>query len=166
MATTELDILKQTIDRSNEQGQVISKIVTEMQELKTEMESLYGEVKEEFEKFKETIPLSGPEADRLQSFAYKKAHQFTEEFFGKKVSQELYMKKFGHLISGVYRQVKNKYGVSKYTQVKHMNAEDAITFVQSLELKDLPSNYLRLTDSQEETALKHSDNLSKCFPRG
>ncbi len=49
--TTQLDLLKQTIDRSNEQGQVISEIVTEMLELKTEMTSLYEDIREEFEEF-------------------------------------------------------------------------------------------------------------------
>ena len=161
--TTQLDLLKQTIDRSNEQGQVISEIVTEMLELKTEMTSLYEDIREEFEEFRKTIPLSGPEADRLKILAQKKAYELTTTYFNKKVSDELFSKKYGHIISGVYTAIRSHFEVSKYNQVRHKEAARAFDFVKNLKIDDLKPNYLRLTDVQYEISLKHDDDIPQDF---
>ena len=47
--------------------------------------------------------------------------------------------------------------VQKKTMQKNTPEE---VYVKSLELMDLPKNYLRLTDSQEEKAEKNGDNIS------
>lgn len=135
----------------------IQKHKAEMLEMKTEFKELYTEMKEEFEEFKNTVPLTGPQADRLHMFATKKGHQFTKQFFGQEVSQELYMKKFGHLIRGIYTAIKKRFEVNKYTLVRRVDGEQAIAFVENLTLKDLPQNYMRLTDSQIDTAARHGD---------
>ena len=57
-------------------------------------------------KIENSYPMLDTEADRLQSIATIKARQFTKEFFKENVSNELFSRKFGHLISGVYKMVK------------------------------------------------------------
>ena len=58
------------------------------------------------DKIENSYPLLDTEADRIQSMAMIKARQFTKQLFAQEVSQELFSKKFGHIISGVYRAIK------------------------------------------------------------
>lgn len=177
MNNTNLELLKKTIDRSNEQGRIIADTVTGMILLETEMRKmhtdtndkltemrdLYEDIKYEFEEYKKTIPLSGPEADKLQSLAHSKAYEFTKLYFGKEVSEELFSKKYGHLIRGVYTRIKKHFAVSKYNQVKHHEAKDAYEYVNTTDITDLGNHYLRLTNSQYETSVKNGDNLPEDF---
>ncbi|MCI2949865.1 ORF6C domain-containing protein [Staphylococcus haemolyticus] len=109
------------------------------------------------DKIENSYPLLDTEADRIQSMAMIKARQFTKQLFAQEVSQELFSKKFGHIISGVYRAIKNQFHVRKYTLVKHVDAEKAVAFVEQLKLTDLPPRFLRLTDHQIDVAERHGD---------
>lgn len=153
----DLNTMKTSLQSQQEiiQSQIV--LVEETQALRDEVKQTAEKTERRLHKIETTYPMLDTEADRLQSIATIKAHQFTSQFFGEEVSQELYMKKFGHLISGIYRSVKKEFHVRKYTLVLHVEAEQAIAFVENLTLKDLPQNYKRLTDSQIDTAARHGD---------
>ena len=103
--------------------------------------------------FKNTLPLTGPQANRLHSFCSRKGHQFTREYFGQQVSQELIFKKIRTPYQGIPTAIsKEDIEVNKYNQVRRIDGEQAIAFVENLTLDDLPKNYKRLTDSQIDTA--------------
>lgn len=152
--------MEQMVRQANSALQMYDKII-EVEQRVNKAESRMNQTAEKTErrlhKIETTYPLLDTEADRLQSIATIKAHQFTGQFFGEEVSQELYMKKFGHLISGIYRSVKKEFNVRKYTLVLHVEAEQAIAFVENLTLNNLPQNYKRLTDSQIDAATRHGD---------
>ena len=135
----------------------ITELKMEMADMNSEFRKLYEEIKKEFEDFKNTVPLTGPQADRLYAVCTRKGHQLTKQYFGEEVSQELYSKKFGHLVKGVYTAIRKKFEVNKYNQVKRVECEVAIAFTETLTLSDLPKNYLRLTDHQIDTAKRHGD---------
>lgn len=139
------------------QANSILQMYDELTQMKTEFRELYGEIRKEFDDFKNTVPLTGPQADRLHAFCSRKGHQFTKQYFGQEVSQELYSKKYGHLIRGIFTAIKKKYEVNKYSQVRRIDGEQAIAFVENLAFNDLPKNYKRLTDSQIDTAARHGD---------
>lgn len=153
----DLNTMKTSLQSQQEiiQSQIV--LVEETQALRDEVKQTAEKTERRLHKIETTYPMLDTEADRLQSIATIKAHQFTSQFFEEEVSQELYMKKFGHLISGIYRSVKKEFHVRKYTLVLHVEAEQAIAFVENLTLKDLPQNYKRLTDSQIDTAARHGD---------
>lgn len=155
--TLDLNTMKTSLQSQQEiiQSQIV--LVEETQALRDEVKQTAEKTERRLHKIETTYPMLDTEADRLQSIATIKAHQFTSQFFGEEVSQELYMKKFGHLISGIYRSVKKEFHVRKYTLVLHVEAEQAIAFVENLTLDDLPQNYKRLTDSQIDTAVRHGD---------
>ncbi|PTF10018.1 hypothetical protein, partial [Staphylococcus devriesei] len=56
----------------------------------------------------------------------------------------LYSKKYGHLIRGIFTVIKKKYEVNKYNQVRSVDGEDAIAFVElnSLELPCFPFDFV------------------------
>lgn len=157
MSNQVMDLNKAQMEQMVAQANSIYQMYNELTEMKSEFRGLYDEIREEFDDFKNTVPLTGPQADRLHAFCSRKGHQFTREYFGQEVSQELYSKKYGHLIRGIFTVIKKKYEVNKYNQVRRVDGEQAIAFVENLTLKDLPQNYKRLTDSQIDTAARHGD---------
>lgn len=157
MSNQVVDLNRAQMEQMVAQANSIYQMYNELTEMKSEFRGLYDEIREEFDDFKNTVPLTGPQADRLHAFCSRKGHQFTREYFGQEVSQELYSKKYGHLIRGIFTVIKKKYEVNKYNQVRRVDGEQAIAFVENLTLNDLPQNYKRLTDSQIDTATKHGD---------
>lgn len=152
-----LDKILEHERKMEENKREMTEMKNEIIDVKDNSENLYLEIKGKFEAFENTVPLTGPQADRLHSFCSRKGHQFTREYFDQQVSQELYSKKYGHLIRGIFTVIKKRYEVSKYNQVRRVDGEEAIAFVESLTLNDLPKNYLRLTDTQKDTAARHGD---------
>lgn len=157
MSNQVMELTRNQMENMVAQANSILQMYDEITEMKNEFRGLYDEIRKEFDDFRNTVPLTGPQADRLHSFCSRKGHQFTREYFGQQVSQELYSKKYGHLIRGIFTVIKKKYEVNKYNQVRRVDGEDAIAFVESLTLDDLPINYKRLTDSQIDTAERHGD---------
>ncbi|WP_210136402.1 ORF6C domain-containing protein [Staphylococcus sp. GDK8D68P] len=157
MSNQVVDLNRAQMEQMVAQANSIYQMYNELTEMKSEFRGLYDEIREEFNDFKNTVPLTGPQADRLHAFCSRKGHQFTRQYFGEEVSQELYSKKYGHLIRGIFTSIKRKYEVNKYNQVRRVDGEDAISFVENLTLDDLPRNYKRLTDSQIDTATRHGD---------
>ncbi|MDW4355301.1 ORF6C domain-containing protein [Staphylococcus saprophyticus] len=157
MSNQVVDLNRAQMEQMVAQANSIYQMYNELTEMKSEFRGLYDEIREEFDDFKNTVPLTGPQADRLHAFCSRKGHQFTREYFGQEVSQELYSKKYGHLIRGIFTVIKKKYEVNKYNQVRRVDGEQAIAFVENLTLNDLPKNYKRLTDSQIDTATRHGD---------
>ena len=109
----DLNTMKTSLQSQQEiiQSQIV--LVEETQALRDEVKQTAEKTERRLHKIETTYPMLDTEADRLQSIATIKAHQFTSQFFGEEVSQELYMKKFGHLISGIYRSVKKEFHVRK-----------------------------------------------------
>ncbi|WP_436880650.1 hypothetical protein [Staphylococcus haemolyticus] len=157
MSNQVMELRRSQMENMVAQANSILQMYDEITEMKSEFRGLYDEIRKEFDDFRNTVPLTGPQADRLHSFCSRKGHQFTREYFGQQVSQELYSKKYGHLIRGIFTVIKKKYEVNKYNQVRSVDGENAIAFVESLTLDDLPINYKRLTDSQIDTAERHGD---------
>lgn len=157
MSNQLMELNRSQMEQMVTQANSILKMYDELTNMKVEFKELYEEIRKEFDDFKNTVPLTGPQADRLHSYCSRKGHQFTRQFFGEEVSQELYSKKYGHLIRGIFTVIKKRYEVNKYNQVRRVDGEDAIAFVENLKLDDLPQNYKRLTDSQIDTASRHGD---------
>lgn len=159
MKKNELEILKQQVLRTNEQGEVMLKLVGELESIRDEVSGMYEEFKQEFQEFKDTYPINDGEATLIKSEIYKKGYEFADEFFGKNVSRKLYHAKRIHLQMGVYTALKKHFNAIKYTTIKHIEFEETITFIRELEITRLPINYLKLTDKQIDTAEENNDDI-------
>lgn len=164
MSNQVIDLNKAQMEQMVTQANSIYQMYNEISDMKEEIIEVKNiavqtnaRTEKRLEKIENSYPMLDTEADRLQSIATIKARQFTKEFFKENVSNELFSRKFGHLISGVYKMVKKEFHVRKYTLIRHVEAEKAIAFVENLNLNDLPQNYLRLTDTQKDTAARHGD---------
>lgn len=158
---TELDVLKQTIYRQNEQGQQLIGVVEYMEEMKQEVTLMYEEMKYEFEEFKKTVPLSPGEEEKIAELAKAKALEFTKYLFKERsVSSELFGMKLTHINQGVYTALKRAFDhTGTYRTMLHTNFDDAFDYLNNLTILQLPHYYLEFTENQQKIADQNGDSL-------
>lgn len=157
--------LKRTVESQLELINQMESIKQEVMDTKDEIYQVVNEVKQEVKELRKMVPLTEGEALHIQELVGKKSYELASTFFGKKVSDHLLLKKAGHLRQGIYFVLKQRFNARKYTVIQHSQVKEAYDFVAKVELEDLPTNYLRLTQSQLETAEKFGDNVSVFYKK-
>lgn len=155
-----LEVLQFTLQRQDDQSKVMQEVITAVIEVRDEMVEMRDETKKQFELMKDENKITRRQSGKLKSVVGKQAAKLTNALFGKKVSNELFSKKAGHLTRGIYTKLGIRYDVSSYLDIRSIDFEKAKDFVESLELSDFETYQLRITDKQAETALKHGDDIS------
>ena len=155
-----LEVLQFTLKRQDDQSKVMQEVITAVIEVRDEMVEMRDETKKQFELMKDENKITRRQAGKLKSAVGKKSAKLVNDLFGKRVSNELFSKKTGHLTRGIYTKLGIEYDVSSYLDIRSIDFEKAKDFVQDLELSDFESYQLRITDKQLETALIHGDDIS------
>lgn len=150
-------------------NELTEKFETRMQEMETKIKNeVYSYVDEQMEKIKafadeqieevrKIVPLSDGEATQLKSAISSRATITTSVWLNRKFGskdyggQELFSKKYGHIIRAFYGLVKKQFDAIKYTTILHANIEEAIKYANSLNIRSLNSKTLRITESQLKT---------------
>lgn len=110
-----------------------------------------------------TLTLNRGEAFKIKHKVQEKAEQLTNMYFDKYVSKELYGKKKTHLSQAIHYILKRQFQAVSYTTILHVDYDEAYEFIKIIQLKDLPSHYLRLTERQYALSLKNNDGLPEDF---
>ena len=152
----ELTLIKQ-------QANMVIKAVEQMEEIKDEVYQMRDSFQKDIDEIRSTYPLNRGEALLLSNAIKNKAHELTTEYFGKRVSKELFGKKRVHISMGLGHQLKKAFNAITYNTIRHLDYDNAKTFVSEFTLEDLPSHYLDLTEKQYEVSLNNNDNLPKDF---
>src|SRR5699024_8578548 len=114
----------------------------EMKGSKNDVSQMKSDIKEEYERFnqsveriKNSIELEGSDADEIKYIVNKKAHAIAKvkypdiEEFGAE-----YRELVGYARREVYKNLKKHFNVNSYTRIRHLDAEKAIAFVESIVL--------------------------------
>lgn len=110
-----------------------------------------------------TLTLNRGEAFKIKHKVQEKSEQLTNMYFDKYVSKELYGKKKTHLSQAIHYILKRQFQAVSYTTILHVDYDEAYEFIKIIQLKDLPSHYLRLTERQYALSLKNNDGLPEDF---
>ena len=153
-----LEIVYQTLGMQTEQAealkQVIQEVINTKQEVieaKQEMIEISQKTNERFDYIENTITLRDSECTELQRAVMLKAAELTKEFLeGQSVSQNYYSSKKGQFIRLVYKRIKSRFNVHKYTLVTHVECGKAIEFVNDIKLNDFSEVETRETIKQIE----------------
>ena len=153
-----LEIVYQTLGMQTEQAealkQVIQEVINTKQEVieaKQEMIEISQKTNERFDYIENTITLRDSECTELQRAVMLKAAELTKEFLeGQSVSQNYYSSKKGQFIRLVYKRIKSRFNVHKYTLVTHIEFGKAIEFVNDIKLNDFSEVETRETIKQIE----------------
>ena len=153
-----LEIVYQTLGMQTEQAealkQVIQEVINTKQEVieaKQEMIEISQKTNERFDYIENTITLRDSECTELQRSVMLKASELVKEFLdGQSVSQNYYSSKKGQFIRLVYKRIKSRFNVHKYTLVTHVEFGKAMEFVNDIKLNDFSEVETRETIKQIE----------------
>lgn len=153
-----LEIVYQTLGMQTEQAealkQVIQEVINTKQEVieaKQEMIEISQKTNERFDYIENTITLRDSECTELQRAVMLKASELVKEFLdGQSVSQNYYSSKKGQFIRLVYKRIKSRFNVHKYTLVTHVEFGKAMEFVNDIKLNDFSEVETRETVKQIE----------------
>lgn len=155
-----LEALQFTLQRQDNQSKALQEVITAVISVKDEMVEMRDETKKQFEMMKDENKITRRQAGKLKSAVGKKSAKLVNDLFGKKVSNELFSKKAGHMTRGIYTKLGIEYDVSSYLDIRSVDFEKAQKFIIELRLNDFENYQLRITDKQAETAEKHGDDIS------
>lgn len=99
------------------------------------------------------VHIDDGEASKIKSIVFKKAGVFADMYFDNQKSHpsdNLFASKKGQFIRLVYSHLKKAFNVTKYTNIKHVEAEKAVKFLESLSYDDFTPFEIRETPKQKE----------------
>ena len=159
----ELDIFRKQIEQTNKYGEYILRAIDEIKDIKEEMLTINERTNDRLEDLENTKTLLNGEAKKVKSQVMRRAYLLANKYFKNQVSNELFHKKRIHLQTGIYKKINERFDSITYTTIRHIDFDDAMNYINSIELVDLPFNYLKLTDKQKEVAEKNNEKVITLF---
>lgn len=143
-----------------EQNKALEQMIEEMTNLKNEMNitasktnTRLSEVEILIEEVNKKVHIDDVEASEIKSIISKQAYEFAREYFdksGKIPSANLFASKKGQFIRIQHSRLKHHFNVTKYTHIKHTEAEQAFNYLKSLSLEIFSPFETRMTPKQLE----------------
>lgn len=149
-----LEIVYKTLSLQNDQSKALKEIVKAMIDTSKQMETLAEKTNDRFEYIEKHMTLRDSECTELQRAVMLKAAELVKEFLdGQSVSQNYYSSKKGQFIRLVYKRIKSRFNVHKYTLVTHVEFGKAMEFVSDIKLNSFSDYETRETVKQIEIKL-------------
>lgn len=164
LMTKENELLELSIEQQKQMANNMSIMYQEMKNMKLEMKQDLAEVREVQAGLRKQITLTRGEISRLRRLVMQRSKALTYSFFKEPVNEELFNAKRGHTISYLWIVLKNRYNVGTYTEISHMDFEDAMKTLKKLTVHDFPEAYYRLTPKMKElteTSVHYIDFLEE-----
>lgn len=105
------------------------------------------------EEVNKKVHIDDGEATEIKSIVFSKAGVFADMYFNEQESHpsdNLFASKKGQFIRLMYSRLKKAFNVTKYTNIKHVEAEKAIQFLRDLSYDDFTPFEIRETPKQKE----------------
>ena len=105
------------------------------------------------EEVNKKVHIDDVEASKIKSVVFKKAGVFADMYFDNQKSHpsdNLFASKKGQFIRLMYSRLKKEFNVTKYTNIKHVEAEKAVKFLEDLSYDDFTPFEIRETPKQKE----------------
>ncbi|HEM9634206.1 TPA: ORF6C domain-containing protein [Streptococcus agalactiae] len=155
-----IELQSQQATQLVKQTESMKAILTEVTNLKNEVDKVAvrtdGRLKEVemlVEEVNKKVHIDDVEATTIASIVSKNANQFAREFFermGIEASSNLFSSKKGQFIRVQYSRLKHYFNVTKYTHIKHTDAQKAFSYLESMTLDMFSPFETRMTPKQLE----------------
>lgn len=114
-----------------------------------------GEVEALVKAVDEKVHLDDKEAYVIQQLVGKKSTEFAKLYLEKcgftaPFETNVFLAKIGQLRGVLYRRLKQKFNVTKYTHIKHSEFDNALEFLRSIQFDWLTDAETRWTPRQKE----------------
>lgn len=105
------------------------------------------------EEVNKKVHIDDGEASKIKSVVFSKAGAFADMYFKDQKSHpsdNLFASKKGQFIRIMYARLKKAFNVTKYTNIKHIDADKAVQFLRDLSYDDFTKFEIRETPKQKE----------------
>lgn len=113
----------------------------------------FNELENLIEEVNKKVHIDDGEATKIKSIVFSKAGVFADMYFDEQKthpSDNLFASKKGQFIRLMYSRLKKAFNVTKYTNIKHVEAEKAVQFLRDLSYDDFTPFEIRETPKQKE----------------
>lgn len=113
----------------------------------------FNELENLIEEVNKKVHIDDGEATEIKSVVFSKAGVFADMYFNEQKSHpsdNLFASKKGQFIRLMYSRLKKAFNVTKYTNIKHVEAAKAIQFLRDLSYDDFTKFEIRETPKQKE----------------
>lgn len=132
-----MDLIKYNIERQQEQGQQMLTILSEVQEIKSDVNDKFSEMSVMVQEVRDSVTLTYEEQKELQSTVFSISNAFAKESLdGEQVSREEFSKLVGQFRRSIWKKLKELMNVPRYPSIRRVDYDDALEFVHSLKMKD------------------------------
>ena len=113
----------------------------------------FNELENLIEEVNKKVHIDDGEATKIKSLVFSKAGVFADMYFNEQESHpsdNLFASKKGQFIKLMYSHLKKAFNVTKYTNIKHVDADKAVQFLRDLSYDDFTPFEIRETPKQKE----------------
>lgn len=113
----------------------------------------FNELENLIEEVNKKVHIDDGEATEIKSIVFRKAGVFADFYFEEQKthpSDNLFASKKGQFIRLMYSRLKKAFNVTKYTNIKHVDAKNAVKFLENLSYDDFTKFEIRETPKQKE----------------
>ena len=142
------------------QSDVNQQLLKEVIEIKEEMDITarktnhkFNELENLIEEVNKKVHIDDGEASKIKSVVFSKSGAFADMYFEEQKthpSDSLFASKKGQFIRIMYARLKKAFNVTKYTNIKHIDADKAVQFLRDLSYDDFTPFEIRETPKQKE----------------
>lgn len=135
MAINQMDVLKHSLQTQNEQGKALIAVIERIEKIETNVNQKHEEMNEMLVEVRDRVHLEEADANRIKSIVSQKAHAVASVRYPNKDEYGAeYLELVGYARREVYKRLKTHFNVTKYTAIRHVDRENAISFVESIVL--------------------------------
>lgn len=128
-------------------------IKEEMDKTSRKINHKFNDMEKLIEEVNKKVHIDDGEATKIKSVIFSKAGVFADMYFNEQKSHpsdNLFASKKGQFIRLMYSRLKKAFNVTKYTNIKHVEAEKAVQFLRDLSYDDFTKFEIRETPKQKE----------------
>jgi|SRR5699024_2105893 len=130
-----MEALKFSLARQNEQAEALIAVIERVEEIESNMNEKYDRMSGMVKEVENRVHLEEADANMIKSIVGSKAHAIAKKHYPDTNSYGAeYLELVGYARREVYGKLKKHFNVTKYTAIRHVDREQALSFVESIVL--------------------------------
>lgn len=157
-----MGVLKQALVTQGQQSEALIAVIERMEEQEKRVDKKINEVEQLVKAVDEKVHLDDKEAYDIQKLVGNRSSEFAKIFLEKEgyevpFDTNIFLAKVGQVRSVIYRRLKHKFGVTKYTHIRHTQFNEAVEFLNDIKYSWLTEAEVRWTPRQLELLNERSE---------
>lgn len=134
-----MEMMKFNLERQNEQGEALVEIIKHVEGIESNVESKFAEMSYMVKEVRDSVTLTYEEQKELQQKVFKTSVEFAKDVAGEslvEIDKETFLKEVGKFRRSIWKKLKERMNVPRYTSIRRVDFEEALIFVSDLKMKD------------------------------